>query len=353
MALRRGPGGEPRLIQAMMRQDFYPHPCGKIELSQTMTSWLLFAGEFVYKVKKPVRFTFVDAATPVKRFQLCHDEVLLNGRLAPEIYVGVRGIAERLGDYALVQDAQVTQQDVREFAVVMRRLPSDRMLDKMVAGGAVSFGDIRELAKRLAAFHTDASTAKSKVWGSTQAISRLVTDNLAEAEQLASDSATRDRLAAVGEYLRRFIGSRRQSLDNRVRDGYVRDGHGDLRCDSVCLSPAGLAIIDCVEYSEKLRYGDAASEVASLALDLELAQRSDLADELVRAYVAETDDAGLPELLGFYKCYRAILRGKLEMLLSLQNELPIERRMLARSNASGLFALAESHVTASRAALLS
>jgi aminoglycoside phosphotransferase family enzyme len=102
-----------------------------------------------------------------------------------------------------------------------------------------------------------------------------------------------------------------------------------------------------------LRYGDAASEVASLALDLDLAQRSDLADELLRAYVADTDDAKLPHLLRFYKCHRAVLRGKFEILVSLQRELPIERRILARSNASGFFALAESHITGSSAALLS
>ena len=341
-----------RLTEAMMRQDFYPHPCAKVERYETMTSRLFFAGEFVYKVKKPVRFTFVDATTPVKRFQLCQNEVLLNARLAPEIYVGVRVIVERLGGYTLVPEAKATLQNVREFAVVMRRLPSDRMLDHMVAGGGIDVGDIQELAKRLAAFHAHSSIAKSRVWGSAQAISRLVTNNLAETEQLAADSVTRDKLAAVGKYLRRYISSHWQTLDNRARDGYVRDGHGDLRCDGVCLSPAGLAIINCVEYSEKLRYGDVASEVASLALDLERAQRSDLADELARAYVAETDDTGLLELLRFYKCHRSIFRGKLELLLSLQNEILIERRILARSNASGFFALAESHVTASRPGLL-
>ena len=347
------PAQEPRLIRAMMREDFYPHPCGKVELSHTMTSWLLFAGDLVYKVRKPVRFSFVDAGTPAKRFQLCQAEVLLNGRLAPQVYVGVRGISERRGVHPPVAELKAAQQDAREFAVVMHRLPRDRMLDKMVASATVSFEAVRELAKRLAAFHRDASIAKSKVWGSAQAISGLVMSNLAEAEQLAADSVTRGRLAAVGRYLCRYLRSHRQSLDNRGRDGHVRDGHGDLRCDSVCFSPLGLAIIDCVEYSEKLRYGDTASEVASLALDLEFAERPDLADELVRAYVAETNDARLAELLPFYKCYRAILRGRLEMLLSLQSELHMERRILARSAAGKFFALAENHVTTSRAALLS
>jgi aminoglycoside phosphotransferase family enzyme len=344
---------EPRLIQAMMREDFYPHPCATVELFHTMTSWLLFAGDFVYKIKKPVRFSFVDAGTPAKRFQLCQAEAQLNERLAPKVYVGVQGVSEKLGVHALLPDLRAAQRETREFAVVMHRLPRERMLDAMVASGRVSFDDVRVLARRVAAFHRTASIAKSKVWGSAQAVSSLVLGNLAEAEGLAADSVTRDRLAVAGKYLRRYLRAHRQSLDNRGRDGYVRDGHGDLRCDCVCFSCAGLVIIDCVEYSEKLRYADTASEIASLALDLEFAHRPDLSEELVRAYVAETEDTRLVELLPFYKCYRAVLRGRLEMLLSLQGELPTERRILARSAANKFFELAASHVTAPRATLLS
>ncbi|MBV8773228.1 MAG: adenylyl-sulfate kinase, partial [Deltaproteobacteria bacterium] len=110
-------------IEAMMRPGFYPHRCAKVELLQTMTAWLLFAGELVYKVKKPVRLSFIDAATPAKRYRLCHDEALLNQRLAPEIYIGVAGVAEQDGSYFLVPNATTSQGNMREFAVVMRRLP--------------------------------------------------------------------------------------------------------------------------------------------------------------------------------------------------------------------------------------
>ena len=338
---------EAQLIGAMMRAAFYPHPCVSVELSETLTAWLLFAGQFVYKVKKPVRFSFIDATTPAKRYRLCHDEVRLNRRLAPEVYVGVAGIAERPAGYVLVPDATVTQNNVREFAVVMQRLPRERMLDRMVAGGTVCLVELRELANKLAAFHVNGSIAKSKVWGSALAVSRLVGSTVAEADRLAADTVTRDRLATVGKYLRRYVINHQQSLDNRARDGRVRDGHGDLRCDSVCFAPQGLAIMDCVEYSEGMRYGDVASELASLALDLEMVERSDLADGLVRAYVAASNDAELPELLRFYKCYRAVLRGKRETLTSLQTEFPLERRMLARNNATRAFAAAESLATAS------
>jgi len=333
---------EAQLIGAMMQAAFYPHPCVSVELSETLTAWLLFAGQFVYKVKKPVRFSFIDAATPANRYRLCHDEVRLNRRLAPEVYVGVAGIAERCAGYVLVADATVSQHNVRDFAVVMHRLPGERMLDRMVAGGTISLAEIQELANKLAAFHGSESIARSKVWGSALAVSRLVGSTVAEADRLAADTVTRDRLATVGKYLRRYVRNHQQSLDNRARDGRVRHGHGDLRCASVCFAPQALAIIDCVEYSEGLRYGDVASELASLALDLEMVERCDLAEALVKAYIAASNDAELPELLRFYKCYRAVLRGTRETLTSLQTELPLGRRMLARNNASRWFAVAES-----------
>jgi len=148
-------------------------------------------------------------------------------------------------------------------------------------------------------------------------------------------------VAAAGKYLRRYIMNHRQLLDHRARDGWVRDGHGDIRCDSVCFLPQAVIIIDCVEYSEALRYVDVASEIAALALDLEMAERRDLSDGLVSGYVAASKDRQLPELLPFYKCYRALLRGKLEALASLQTELPLERRMLARTKANQSLAMAK------------
>jgi uncharacterized protein len=176
---------EARLIGAMMQEAFYPHPCVSLELSETLTAWLLFAGQFVYKVKKPVRFSFIDATTPAKRYRLCHDEVRLNRRLAPEVYVGVAGIAERRAGYVLVPDATVSQHNVRDFAVVMHRLPGERMLDRMVAGGTISLAEIQELANKLAGFHGSGSIARSKVWGCAPAVARLVCSGVAEAEELA------------------------------------------------------------------------------------------------------------------------------------------------------------------------
>jgi aminoglycoside phosphotransferase family enzyme len=334
------PGAGTQLIEAMMRSEFYPHACERIELSQTMKSWFIFAGQFVYKIKKPLHFPFLDAATPAKRYRLCQDEVSLNRRLAPDVYLGVSGIAEKQGSYALVANPDPAKRNLQEFAVVMRRLPSELILDRMMASGTVSVSHVQDLAKKLAEFHARAPAAKSKVWGFARAISRLVASNLTAAREIAADSLTRDNLTTLETYARRYVISHQQTLDNRAIDGHVREGHGDLRCDSVCFAADSLAILDCVEYSEGLRYGDVASELASLAVDFDLLGRSDLADALPEAYVAEANDPQLLDLLGFYKCYRAVLRAKFETLASLQTDLPTEPRMAARTDSSRLFALA-------------
>jgi uncharacterized protein len=329
------------LLEAMMEAAFYPHPCQSVEPVQTLTAWLLFAGSFVYKVKKPVYFSFVDARTPARRYRLCQDEVIVNRRLAPEVYLGVAGIAERTKGYILVPNAPLGERNVREFAVVMHRLPSERMLSQMVASGTIGPAEIQELAERLATFHLRCSVAKSKIWGSAPAVSRLMADTVAEAEALTADTVMRNRLATAARYLRAYVINHQQLLDNRARNGRVRDGHGDLRADSVCLVPQAVAITGGIEYNEGLRYGDVASELASLTLDLEMAGRSDLSDALVQAYIAASNDAELAGLIPFYKCYRAVRRGQLETLTSLQTELPRERRMLARHNASRWFELAQ------------
>lgn len=336
-------GPQLSLIEAMMEPEFYPHLCEQVELRETLMSWLLFAGEFVYKVKKPVSFSFCDAATPAKRYRLCQDEVRLNRRLARDVYLSISGITVEKGKYTLINDAAETKRGIQEFAVVMQRLPSHWMLDQMVTNRSATLSDIQELAKRLVGFHTAAPIAKAKTWGSAQAIMRLITSNLEEAHQVAADSLTRDILAAVERYARRYLITHQQSFDNRARDGRVREGHGDLRCESICFGDKGLAILDCVESDEGLRYGDVASELASLTVDFDLLGRPDLAHELMETYAAESKDPQLFEFRHFYQCYRAVQRGRLEMLASLQTELPLTQRLVARSNAKRLFSLAQGY----------
>ena len=334
-----------QLIQAMASPDFYPHPCDSVEFSQTLMSWLLFAGQFVYKIKKPIRSPFFDASTPAKRYQLCRDELSTNRRLAPDLYLGVIGIRKERNTYTLVSqlDSLVTAH-LREFAVVMRRLPHEGMLDWMLAHGSVNERHMRELAKALAAFHASAPIVSSRLWGSPEAISRRIASHLAEARQIAADSLTRRTLDAVSDYANRFVLSHRQILDNRVRDGQVREGHGDLRCESICFEPTRVTIFHCFEGGEEARYADVVSDLAALAVDLDASERPEMASELLKVYAMDTQDHLVDELLPFYKCYRALWRARFETLTSIQTDLPAEVRMRARDNARRLYALAAHYI---------
>lgn len=335
----------PLFLEAMTRESFYPHPCGEIEVLQTVTAWVLLAGDFVYKIKKPVQFNFVDGSTLAKRFRLCRDEVRLNRRLAPWVYERVSGISEHTTNYELVEKGSL-RDGMIDFAVVMRRLPRNGMLDQMVADRIAETGHLGAVAETIAAFRARAPADKSRMWGSAQAIAQLAIDNITEAEHCAADSISREQLSLVKDYSRRYVTANRDLLEKRAHDGHVREGHGDLRCDSICFTAEGPVIVDCVEYSQQLRYADAASEVAALTIDLELRGRPDLSSQFVQDYIAASHDQELPLLLPLYQCYRAIQRSRLETLASFRSELPIGQRVLARGRAAQYLGLAALHAMA-------
>jgi aminoglycoside phosphotransferase family enzyme len=307
-----------------------------------MMSWLLFAGQFVYKIKKPLHLSFLDARTSARRYELCRQEVALNHRFAPGIYLGVQSIVEHRGQFALQPCFDIDADKAKEFAVLMRRVPANQLLGTMIEQQVATPDHIERLVKLLSDLHSRSSEAMAKVWGSAVAISRTVESNLAEAFTLTADSLASDALSTVGAFARRFLVSHRQMLDNRSRDGWVRDGHGDVRCASVGFMGDDLLILGCVEHSESWRCADLISELAALAVDLDLYNRDDLGKIVLNSCKADYNEESVL-LFRFYKCYRATLRAKLNTLASLQADLPLEQRMAARSLARRLFVMARDY----------
>ena len=342
---------ESRLVDAMRRPEFYPHRPAQIDFKQTHMSWIFLAGGDVYKVKKPVHYAFADATTLESRHLLCGEEVRLNRRLAPGTYLGVVPIVDRGHSLALGDEGEVHNPNVREYAVRMLRLPDDRMLDHLLRIGEVSPQAIDKIARRLAAFHRAASRAKGSKYGSAAAIRRTILGNLDESRQ-AIEAPVDDRgFDPIQDYLSTCISAHRELLNDRVRWGRVREGHGDLRCEHVCMTEE-IDIFDCVEFDEKLRYGDVASDLAFLAMDLDAFGAAHLADELIRAYSKETDDRALATLITFYKCHRACIRGKVDYLKSLEPEVPPEEQERARERGRAKFTLAARYAACGRPALV-
>lgn len=320
------------LIDAMSLPGFYPEAPDRVELRQTHTSYVFLAGDYAYKVRKPITLPFIDCSTPTRRRDLCERELSLNRRLSPAVYCGVLPLIYREGEYRL--DAGPTDADVIvDFALKMHRLPEERRFDHLLETGSATLDDVRRIAEHLARFHAKVTSEEGWNYGSAGSVWRLVMGNLQETADLAADTVTHDRLELIRTFSRRFIAAHWEFLNQRARDGRVRDGHGDLRGDSIYLLPDGISIIDALEFSERLRYGDVAAEVAFLAMDCDRLRQPDYAKELVRAYALAADDADLELLQPFYKCYRATIRAKVELIKSRQEDCPLAARVLAREQA--------------------
>jgi uncharacterized protein len=344
----REKGPLPPVIEAMLKPEFYPHPVTDIELRQTHTSYVLLAGEFAYKVRKAVRFAFIDCSTAARRSALCWRELELNRRLSPDVYLGVVAIVQSGGQFILDQSID-DPANATEFAVKMRRLPQDRRLDLLAKRDAATAENIREIAKTIGSFHANTPNTHSWAYGAAASIWRMTIDNLVEIEQLGPGAPLLKKIAQIEAYSRHYVAAHWELLNRRARQGRIHEGHGDLRADAVYLTSSGLRIIDCLEFDERLRYGDIANEVAFLAMDIERLGRPDLSHELIAHFISDPDIA---LLIPFYKSYRAMVRAKVELLRSRQEDCGAGDKQTALASAAHLLDLALDYAQGPKALLI-
>jgi aminoglycoside phosphotransferase family enzyme/predicted kinase len=343
------------IVEAMMRPEMYPDHPRSVEVRQTHVSYAFMAGDYVYKIKKPVRFAFLDARTLARRHQLCLDEVRLNRRLAPDVYLGVVPILRRGGGELALGAASNRADETGaavEWAVRMRRLEEATMLDRMVAEGRVNATQVRAIATRLAAFHHAAAADKGWKYCAAASIWRLVRGNVGELALDCADAIAPGELDELERFAHHVIELRWSLLNRRALGARVVEGHGDLRCEHVSLAGDSITIIDCVELSEGLRYVDVASDVAFLAMDLDRLGARGLSDELVGAYREASGDADLPLLIPLYKVHRALVRAKVEGLTSRDDAIAPETRIAAAEAARRYVALALDFARESRPAMI-
>jgi len=325
------------VVEAMRRPEFYPERPPQVDVVQTHISVVFLAGEIVYKIKKPVRFAFLDFSTLERRRHFCHEEVRLNRRLAGDTYRGVRAIVRHGSGFAL---ANAEAPDAVEYAVQMRRLPEARMLTALLERGAVDDALIDRIAQRLVAFHAGAERGGDIASGGDPVVlARLMDDDFAEVAALHGDtiSATDDH--AIQRWCHAFLRAQDTLLRRRVARGRICDGHGDLHAEHVCCVEPQPLIFDCIEFNPAFRYRDVAAEVAFLAMDLTCLGHAELAARLVKTYSAGAGDAELARLVPFYACHRAYIRGKVESIKSREPEVDAGSRASARQSAMAHFAL--------------
>jgi uncharacterized protein len=342
----------PAFARAMMRPEFYPERPAQIDVRETHISRVFIAGDFVYKTKKPVHFAFIDAATLSRRFELCRAELMLNSRLARGTYLAVVPILSSPNGYELGNPCESPVAGAVEYAVKMRRLDDDAMLERRVMSGRLEPSAIRAIAKRLAEFHAGAARDKSWQYGSASAVWRLVIGNVGECESFIGATLERRVFDELEAFCRGAITAHWELINARARGGRVCDGHGDLRAEHVSLAGGRVDVIDCVEFNESLRYGDVALEIAFLAMDLERLGARPLSREFVRAYIDVSRDDDLASLLPLYKCHRAIVRAKVASIGAGARGASTEEVEKARAKARRFFALALEYARSAARALV-
>jgi len=297
----------PEMVRALLKPEAYPQAPGKIELVQTQMSFVFLTDDYVYKVKKAVNLGYLDYTTKEKRHFYCQQEVELNRRLCPDIYLGVVPITRDRGAISVEGRGEVI-----EYAVKMRRLPQEAMMDVLLAKNQVSPEMLTRLAQKLVAFHRKAETnASISAFGEIKAVRKNTDENFDQTKKYIGKTISKDEYQHIKDYTDSFIEENASLFRKRIKEGRIRDCHGDLHAAHICFSN-DICIYDCIEFNDRFRYCDVASEVAFLAMDLDHSGRADLSRIFVDAYVAMSRDKELLTLLNYYKCYLAYVRGKVE-----------------------------------------
>ena len=329
----------PELVKALLEPKAYPEAPQSIELVQTQMSFVFLTDNYVYKVKKAVNLGYLDYTTLEKRHFYCQKEVELNRRLCPEVYLGVVPIT-RDKRKILIQG----KGEAVEYAVKMRRLPREAMMDVLLMNNKVTPEMLTSVAQKLAAFHQKAETSASiSAFGDINAIRQNTGENFIQTKKYVSTTISQDKYQHIKGYTEGFIKKNTPLFRRRVKERKIRDCHGDLHAAHICFAN-DICIYDCIEFNDRFRYCDVASEVAFLAMDLDHYGRADLARIFVSSYLDRSQDRELLKLLNFYKCYRAYVRGKVEgFKLDDPYIAPAEKRQ-ALEIASSYFDLAHAYI---------
>lgn len=302
----------PDLIRDLLDEHAYPHPAQAIELIETHISWVLLAGDFAYKIKKPLNLGFLDFRSLEKRHFFCEEEIRLNRPWAPEIYLGVVKIALRRGQARIGADG-----DAAEYAVKMRRFDQELRLDRQLANGRLTATDMSELAANIVARH---QAAEAVPVDRRQRVLDLTESQMHDNFAALAPAIDRSLLDALQQWTSCELRALRPVIRERFGQGCFRDCHGDLHLANLLRLPDGITSFDCIEFSLDLRQIDVACDVAFLLMDLESKGRPDLAAHFNNRYLELSDDYGSMLVADLYFVYRCLVRAKVAVIRAGERE---------------------------------
>lgn len=312
---------EQRLRQLQRSPEAFGHPSGTVEWIETHISWLLLAGDFVYKFKKPLKLDFLDFSTPALRRAACEEELRINRRTAPALYLGLVALSGAANSLQL-QPAEAAPADA-EPAVRMRRFAQEALLSHLLEQQRLLPSHIDALAQQVAQFHAGAGVATpGQGWGTAQAVVAPVQDCLAALQPLVVQALSDmgPALRQVAQWCAAQGAALAPVFRQRLQSGRVRECHGDLHMANLVLIDGQPQLFDAIEFNPALRWIDCVADIAFLAMDLEARGRADLAWRFLNAWLEHTGDYAGLQVLQYYRVYRALVRARVAGLRLAQVE---------------------------------
>ncbi len=329
-----------QLIKSLQTPEIYNHAIDKFEVIETHSAWVLLTGPYAYKIKKPVNFGFLDFSTLEKRRHYCEEELRLNQRLAPELYIGLITITGNENTPQLNHDSNVI-----EYAVKMVQFPQENQLDKvLVSQGGLSTQHIKKLAKQLAEFHQRIPYTGSKTsFGSPQSINQPVKENFEQIRPLLTSQQDLSLLKALENWSNATYKKNTHHFQDRKINGHIRECHGDMHLANIALINNKIVFFDCLEFNKNLRWIDTISEISFLFMDFDNRNQKQLSNCLINTYLETCGDYQGMILFRFYLVYRAIVRAKVAILRATQSNITFDKKSAAKAQCRRYLALAQQY----------
>ncbi|MEG4861807.1 MULTISPECIES: bifunctional aminoglycoside phosphotransferase/ATP-binding protein [unclassified Microcoleus] len=309
----------PPLIQQMLQPGFYPHSVTEpVQLIQTHASFVLLTGDYTYKIKKPVNFGFMDYSTLEKRQHFCTQELLMNRRTAPEIYLEVLSIVQRGDLFEFMSDsAEITPAEVAvEYALKMREFPQDSLFLSLLERGQLTEQLMAELGREVAKFHSTAITnSYIRTFGEVSQIRTAIDNNYLISQKYIGGPQTQTQYQETKDYTDAFFAKNPELFERRIANNKIRECHGDLHLRNITLWQDKILLFDCIEFNEPFRFVDVMYDIAFTVMDLESRGRRDLGNVFLNTYIEQTGDWEGLQVLPLYLSRQAYVRAKVTSLM--------------------------------------
>lgn len=332
------------IIEDIRNPSALPDPTDSVDVVQTHISTVFIGRDFVYKIKKPVNFGFLDFSTLEKRRYYCEREVELNRRFSRDLYMGVAPIFLSARGYTMT----VRAGEPVEYAVRMRRINEELLMDRVFEKGLLTDKNIRDAARFIAWFHEGAEGgAVIADFGTAEKFKINTDENFEQVRPFIGKTISEGLYRTLYDYTEDFYLSNGSFFERRIAEGRIRDCHGDLHMQHICLSEPVQAF-DCIEFNDRFRYCDTLADIAFLLMDMQYRGASAQAKALWKYYRRDAkEEEGVESLMIFYKVYRAFVRGKVIGFIVNDNGIAPNIRDEAARTAARYFDLAHSFVMAS------